>query len=58
MQLREAALTNAGSQYLPNAPGQARIRSLRQQLLPALMQPVGQDAAILVWKQPMFLTKP
>jgi len=52
LQLREAALTNAGSQHLPNAPGQAGLRSLRQELLPALMQPVGADAAILVWKQP------
>jgi hypothetical protein len=52
LQSREAALTNAGSQRLPNAPAQVSLRSLRQQLLPALMQPVGADAAILVWRQP------
>jgi hypothetical protein len=58
LQTRETALTNAGSFHIPGGQAEARRRSLRQQLLPDLMQPVRRDAAIVMWQQPQLRFNP
>ena len=52
LQLREAALTNAGSQHLPNAPGTSRAPILAPRTSSSPHATGGRGDAILVWKQP------